>query len=105
MYAVSSNGGFPSDSTPGSYDGVIQQFTPEPGQSLNVCIIEAGFFPATPRVPTLAFSLDLLEFYRILRGRAASLGIEPFMKSVCSLQNVHGLLFFAVCLLAEHARL
>ncbi|KAI0027080.1 hypothetical protein K488DRAFT_18789, partial [Vararia minispora EC-137] len=59
-----------------------------PGVALSECLVDVGLFPATPRIPTLAFSVDVLEFYRILRRRVPSLGVEPFIKSACVLQNM-----------------
>ncbi|KAI0043066.1 hypothetical protein FA95DRAFT_1631889 [Auriscalpium vulgare] len=46
---------------------------------------------ASPFLPTLAFSLDLLELYRQLRRRQPSFGIQSFARAICAF---HGLLYY-----------
>ncbi|KAI0038722.1 hypothetical protein FA95DRAFT_1613160 [Auriscalpium vulgare] len=62
-----------------------------PQEEPNVALVRHGLLGATPSTPTLAFSLELLEFYRQLRRRQPSYGIQSFAKTVCAF---HGLLYY-----------
>ncbi|KAI0037317.1 hypothetical protein FA95DRAFT_1507086, partial [Auriscalpium vulgare] len=62
-----------------------------PEEEPNISLVRSGLLGASAFLPTLAFSLDLLEFYRQLRRRQPSFGIQAFAKVICAF---HGLLYY-----------
>ncbi|KAI0323512.1 hypothetical protein GY45DRAFT_1264444 [Cubamyces sp. BRFM 1775] len=54
----------------------------------NVALLGQGLLGCSPLFPETVFSLDLLEFYHRLRRRHPRLGIQPFVRAVCDIQDV-----------------
>ncbi|KAI0038842.1 hypothetical protein FA95DRAFT_1613051 [Auriscalpium vulgare] len=63
---------------------VIEQGPHEP----NIALARHGLLGAAPYLPSLAFSFDLLEFYRHLRRRQPTFGIQAFAKVICAFHNL-----------------
>ncbi|KZV60516.1 hypothetical protein PENSPDRAFT_593970, partial [Peniophora sp. CONT] len=51
-------------------------------------LVYNGLLGATPFSPNQAFTLELLELYRVQRSRHPNYGYEPFIKSICDHQRV-----------------
>ncbi|KAI0038469.1 hypothetical protein FA95DRAFT_1662786 [Auriscalpium vulgare] len=66
---------------------LIEQGQDEP----NIALARRGLLGASPFLPTLAFSFDLLEFYRQLRRRQPTFGIQAFARVLCTF---HSLLYY-----------
>jgi hypothetical protein len=58
------------------------------GSFASVALLRAGYFPTAPLVPTHAFSIDLLEFYRVLNKQHRRLGLQPFVRAI---KEFHGI--------------
>lgn len=56
--------------------------------SLPVTLARQGFMPTTPIAPGSAIEVRTLELYRAVNSRCPGLGIQPFVRSVCDLQQV-----------------
>ncbi|KAK7001735.1 hypothetical protein R3P38DRAFT_3326661 [Favolaschia claudopus] len=56
----------------------------------STCLISQGLIPSSPTRPQMAFSIRLLEIYRVARLRTPTLTIEPWLKT---LADLHGDLF------------
>ncbi|KAI0323448.1 hypothetical protein GY45DRAFT_1349791 [Cubamyces sp. BRFM 1775] len=55
----------------------------------NVALLRHGLLGCSPLYPEVAFSLDVLEFYHRLRRRHPRLGIQPFVRALCDVQDVN----------------
>lgn len=53
-------------------------------------LVARGYLPTSPVRPETAISLRTLEFYKLLRQRKASFGVESFTKVLCDLYGVSG---------------
>ncbi|KAI0039816.1 hypothetical protein FA95DRAFT_1503682 [Auriscalpium vulgare] len=58
-----------------------------PDEEANIALVRQGLLGASPFLPTLAFSLDLLEFYYCLRRRHPSVGTQGFAKVISAFHN------------------
>lgn len=57
-------------------------------EEANVALIQHGLLGASPTQPTVAFTLESLEFYHQLRRCQGSLSIQAFIKVLCAIHNV-----------------
>lgn len=62
-------------------------------ETLQELLVANGLLGATPFSPSHAFTIDLLEHYRIQRSRLPNYGYEPFVRSQCDDQRVCKLFF------------
>lgn len=53
-----------------------------------MALVRAGYIPSAPLVPTIAFAIPLLEFYRVLNKHHRRLGLQPFIRA---LLDYHGI--------------
>ena len=53
----------------------------------SVALVKAGYVPAAPLQPAIAFDFKLLELYRLLNKNHRRLGLQPFIRSI---QEYHG---------------
>jgi hypothetical protein len=54
----------------------------------NVSLMHVGLIAGTPVAPKLAFSIKILELFYYLRRRQPSIGVQGFVKAICSFQQV-----------------
>ncbi|KAI0245050.1 hypothetical protein BJV78DRAFT_1087594, partial [Lactifluus subvellereus] len=54
----------------------------------NVTLIRHGLLGASPSQPTVAFTLESLEFYHQLRRRQGNFSIQAFIKALCAIQDI-----------------
>lgn len=59
-----------------------------PGQSLVMTMVRNGYMPTSPLHPERGIKFRVLELYDTLSSRCGRLGIEPFVRALCELQNV-----------------
>ena len=57
-------------------------------EEANVALVHHSLLGASPTQPTLAFTLESLEFYHQLRRCQGSLSIQAFIKVLCAIHNV-----------------
>ncbi|KIJ64310.1 hypothetical protein HYDPIDRAFT_90572, partial [Hydnomerulius pinastri MD-312] len=57
--------------------------------SLAASLVRQGVMPSAPITPHVAFTLDVLEFYRVARQRNLHYSIQTYVKTLCDLQGVH----------------
>jgi hypothetical protein len=70
----------------GSSQSVIVQH--KGTENINIVLMHIGLISGTPVRPRLAFSVSLLTFFYHLRRRQPSVGIQGFIKAVCTFQQV-----------------
>lgn len=56
--------------------------------SLPITLARHGYIPTTPIAPVSAIEVKTLELYSSVSSRCPSLGIQPFVRSICDLQRV-----------------
>jgi len=54
----------------------------------SVALMHIGLIAGTPVHPKLAFLVDLLDFFYHLRCRQPSIGVQGFVKAMCTFQQV-----------------
>lgn len=59
-----------------------------PGELANESLIRCGLLGVSPVHPTVAISLDTLEFYHRLRRRHPQLGIQAICRALCDIHNI-----------------
>jgi CxC1 like cysteine cluster associated with KDZ transposases len=69
------------------YDCQIQ-IAQNKNEEANVALIHHGYLGASPSQPTIAFTLEALEFYHQLRRRQANFSVQAFVKVLCVIHNV-----------------
>jgi hypothetical protein len=57
-------------------------------EEANVTLIRHGLLGASPSQPTVAFTLESLEFYHQLRRCQGNFSIQAFIKALCAIQDV-----------------
>lgn len=61
---------------------------PDIGQgSVPITLARQGLIPTSPIAPESAIEVKTLELYRAISSRCPSLGIQPFVRSMCDLQQ------------------
>lgn len=53
-----------------------------------VSLILQGLIPSAPETPTVAFTIRVVEMYRVSQLRCPHFTVQPFVKSLCDLQGV-----------------
>ena len=54
----------------------------------NVALMQVGVIAGTPVAPKLAFSIKILELFYYLCRRQPSIGVQGFVKAICTFQQV-----------------
>ena len=57
-------------------------------EEANIALVRHGLLGASPTQPTIAFTLESLEFYHQLRRYQGNLSIQAFLKVLCAIHNV-----------------
>jgi hypothetical protein len=65
-----------------------QQVTQWADENVNVALMRHGLIAGTPVRPSIAFSVDLLDYYYCLRRRQPSIGIQGCIKATCTFLQV-----------------
>lgn len=56
--------------------------------SVPIALARQGLIPTSPIAPESAIEVKTLELYRTVNSRCPSLGVQPFVRSMCDLQQV-----------------
>jgi hypothetical protein len=64
------------------------QIAQDENEEANVALIRQGCLGASPSQPTIAFTLEALEFYHQLRRHQANFSVQAFIKVLCAIHNV-----------------
>jgi hypothetical protein len=71
------------------------QIAQNENEEANIALICHGYLGASPSQPTIAFTLEALEFYHQLRRRQANFSVQAFIKVLCAIHNVRLWLFIS----------
>ena len=69
----------------GSYTTTIQHIAED--VFVTTALVRHGLVPCAPFSPTAAFTIQVLEFYRVSHNRSPSLSIHTFIKTLCDLHS------------------
>lgn len=71
-----------------------QEFCHDPNVSYtNETLVRSGFLGASPKKPTLAISIELLEIYRQLRRVCPRFSLDALGRALCHIHHVGILLY------------
>ncbi|KAF8510085.1 hypothetical protein JB92DRAFT_2728674, partial [Gautieria morchelliformis] len=59
-----------------------------PDELANVSLLRAGLLGSTPNDPSVAITLDALEFYHQIRRRQSGFSVQAMCKMLCAVHNV-----------------
>ncbi len=54
----------------------------------NIALMHAGLIAGTPVAPKLAFLIKILELFYYLHRQQPSVGVQGFVKAICTFQQV-----------------
>jgi hypothetical protein len=57
-------------------------------EEANISLIRNGLLGASPTQPTVAFTLEALDFYHQLRRCQGNISVQTFIKVLCAIHNV-----------------
>ncbi|TFK58840.1 hypothetical protein BDN72DRAFT_781510 [Pluteus cervinus] len=69
------------------YHDLIEFKKPET-ENANAVLLRHGYLGASPKQPTTAFSIELLELYHQLRRRQSNFSLQSMVKIICTTHNV-----------------
>ena len=74
-----------NNTTECEYSKLVEQNADE---EANVSLIHHGLLGASPTQPTVAFTIEALEFYHQLRHCQGNISIQMIIKVLCAIHNV-----------------
>ena len=69
----------------GSYTTTIEHIAED--VFVTTALVRHGLVPCAPFSPTTAFTIQVLEFYRVSHNHSPSLSIHTFIKTLCDLHS------------------
>ena len=65
-------------------------------EEANVALIHQGLLGASPTQPTVAFTIEALEFYHQLRRCQGNISIQTIIKVLCAIHNVRSIFYILI---------
>ncbi|KAJ3575677.1 hypothetical protein NP233_g931 [Leucocoprinus birnbaumii] len=60
----------------------------DPDTGISAALLQRGLVPCTPKRPSLAVTVRVLEFYRKLHLRSPHVSIQPYVKTLCDIFGI-----------------